>query len=61
MKQILGTVKQEVCETAGFYDTFRMSDLMAWLPYGQVVRDAVRELCKEGLLQRVDRGVYEWR
>jgi hypothetical protein len=56
----LNTVKTEVCDTAGFYDIFRISDILIWLPYGQVTRDAVKQLCKEGLLRRIERGTYEW-
>ena len=56
----LDDVKLEVCDTAGFYDTFQISDVLCWLPYGQITRDAVKALCKEGLLRRIDRGIYTW-
>lgn len=54
--------KIAVCDTAGFYDQFHVSSLMQWFPQSQqVIRDAVRELAKEGLLEKVSRGVYQWK
>ena len=51
-----------VCDTAGFYDTFEISAVLAWLPHipGQTVRDAVRQLVREGALRALGDGFYGW-
>ena len=49
-----------VCNIAGYYDVFTISDCLWWLPHGQCIRDAVRTLVRRGLLTRIGRGVYRW-
>ena len=54
-------VKDAVCDTAGCYDQFAIADVLEWELSGkQRVRDAVKQLVKEGLLERVGRGMYRW-
>lgn len=56
-------VKVAICDTAGMYETFTIADVLAWKlsTNDQEVRDAVRELTKEGLLEKMERGVYRWK
>ena len=62
----LAEAKHAIRETAGFYDTFQVQDILPWVNAHtkrdvQVIRETIRELVKEGLLVQVERGTYEWR
>jgi hypothetical protein len=65
MKSNLQTARTWVCDHAGFYNTFHVSDVIAWLNGGegvtpQAIRDAIRGMVKTGVMTRTGRGQYAW-
>ena len=61
----LANARTWVCDHAGFYDTFQIGDVVAWLTGeegfpAQAVRDAIRGLVRAGVLVRQGPGVYAW-
>ena len=60
--QKLKIARTAIGDTAGFYDTFTVKQVIAWNPAipQQELRDAIRSMVKTNGLIRIGQGEYQW-